>query len=492
MKAAQMGVTEAAINRAFYTLDVLQRDVLYVLPTAKGAGDFAKARFNTALALSPYLKSIFTDTNTIGLKQAGGVNLYIRGSRGSDDLVSIPVATLILDEVDRMDEAKIWLALERLSGHLEKEVLALSTPTVPKRGINKLYLQGSQEHYTFKCPHCGRRTELVWPDCVEIIGEGISDPRINETYLKCKECKHKLDHATKNEWLDLDNAVWVPTVECDDGHRSFYINQLYSFTVSPKELIMGYFRGMGDESAMVEFHNSKLGQPYVPPGGLITDEQMDAVVGTYSKEGLRPKWGGDRMICMGIDPGGLSHHVVIVEYFFDRYSSDLNVAATAKILWEGVVKGEYEEFDKLMREWQISGCVIDAEPHTNDARRFARRFPGYVNLCRYRAGRAGKEIQLAEEEGGAPVATVDRTNWLDASLGRFRSGRTKLPRDVSFEFREHMKNIVRTYERDELNNPCAVYLNTGADHFAHALNYAEIALPLAASFVTGADIKGFL
>ena len=33
MKAAQLGITEAGINRAFFTLDQLKRDVLYVLPT---------------------------------------------------------------------------------------------------------------------------------------------------------------------------------------------------------------------------------------------------------------------------------------------------------------------------------------------------------------------------------------------------------------------------------------------------------------------------
>jgi hypothetical protein len=35
-------------------------------------------------------------------------------------------------------------------------------------------------------------------------------------------------------------------------------------------------------------------------------------------------------------------------------------------------------------------------------------------------------------------------------------------------------------------------MTTGPDHMAHALNYAEIALPLAASIVTGRDIGRFL
>ena len=81
-KGAQLGVTEVAINRAFYTLDFLQRDVLYVLPTSLAASDFSKSRFSAALANSPYLRSIFSDTNAVNLKRAGGNSLYIRGSRG--------------------------------------------------------------------------------------------------------------------------------------------------------------------------------------------------------------------------------------------------------------------------------------------------------------------------------------------------------------------------------------------------------------------------
>ncbi len=492
MKAAQMGITEVAINIAFYKIDVCKKDVLYVLPTEKNAGDFAKGRFNVALLYSPYLKQIFTDTNTIALKQAGGITLYIRGSRGDSNLKGIPVSTLILDELDEMDQKQIWLALERLSGQLEKSVWAISTPTVPKYGIHKLFLQGSQEHYIFKCPHCSRQTELLWPDCVEVVGDTITDPRIKESFIKCKECQHKLEHGDKPNWLA--QGIWEPTADTDGSHRSWYINQLYSYTVTPKDIALAHFRGLGDEAAQCEFHNSKIGLPFIPDGGQVTEVELDTSIANYSKKdkGARPTVGGGRIITLGVDQGKLNH-AVVVEYFFNDYGYDINAISFAKVLWEGKVPGDdFEELDRLMREWQIMGCVIDADPQINDARRFARRFHGYVHLCRYRRGQTGKEISITEEEDGAPIATCDRTNWLDATLGRFHSDRIQLPMDVSFEFRDNVKNLVRTYEKDENNNPKATYITTGADHFAHALNYAEIALPLAASIVTGRNIGRFL
>ena len=82
----------------------------------------------------------------MGLKSTGRNVLYIRGSRGDSNLKSIPVSELVLDEMDEMDTHAVWLALERLSGQIEKHILAISTPTVPKYGIHKLYLRSTQEH----------------------------------------------------------------------------------------------------------------------------------------------------------------------------------------------------------------------------------------------------------------------------------------------------------------------------------------------------------
>lgn len=491
MKAAQLGVTEVGINRAFYVLDQCKRDVLYVLPTATIASDFSKARFTPALRLSPYLQNMFTDTNTVNLKQAGINNLYIRGSRGESNLVSIPVSELILDEVDRMDQREIWLALERLSGNVHKFVMGISTPTIPNYGIHKLFQSSTQEHFIFKCPCCSRKTELIWPDCVEIIGESINDRRCKESYLKCKECGGKLDHRSKPDWLS--SGVWeVTDQDSDPDIRGFYINQLYSFTVTPGELVVAHFRGLGDEMAAKEFYNSKLGLPFISEGAKVTEQQIDSCIGTHTQDENRPAVGGSRLITLGVDQGKWNYYTV-AEWFVDSMQNDINVAAKCKVLAHGkFTEDDWWMLGELMREWQVLTCVIDADPEINEARRFARKFFGYVYLCRYRRGQVAKEISVTDDDTGAPIATVDRTNWLSASLGRFRTNRITLPADVSLEYREHMTNLVRTYERDENNNPRATFVDTGPDHYAHTLTYAEIGLPLAASISTGEDVEKFL
>lgn len=63
-RAAQTGLTVTAM----YTIDALRRNVLYVLPTSLVAGTFSKGRFNPAINMSPYLQTLFTETDSVSLK----------------------------------------------------------------------------------------------------------------------------------------------------------------------------------------------------------------------------------------------------------------------------------------------------------------------------------------------------------------------------------------------------------------------------------------
>jgi hypothetical protein len=206
---------------------------------------------------------------------------------------------------------------------------------------------------------------------------------------------------------------------------------------------------------------------------------------------------------LGVDTGKWNY-AEVTEWFFDRYDLDLNVSAKAKVLFHHKFHEEDfdEELDRLMYDWQIQAAVTDADPKTMECRRFARRFPGFVWLCRFRRGVTAKEIAVTETENYAPIATVDRTAWFSAALGRFRKPRRiTLPRDISYEYREHIKAPVHTYvkegsleekRKNQTENLVAKYISIGTDHFALARVYSEIALPFAASVKTNEDIKKFL
>ena len=342
---------------------------------------------------------------------------------------------------------------------------------IPKYGIHKLFLSSTQEHFFFRCPHCGRLTELTWPDCIEIIGESVQDPRCKESFLKCKECQHPLDHKAKPHWLA--DAEWVATATNVDPHesRGFYVNQLYSSTVSPGELVIAYHRGQGDEAANKEFHNSKLGLPFIGTGAQVTDDMIDAALRITRSMIRGRQWAVRRCITMGVDQGKWNY--VSVWNGSSMMSSDINVAAIVKLLWFGkFLEDDWAMLNDLMREWQVLACVIDADPQINEARRFAEASTATSSLCRYRRGQSAKEIAVSEEDDrGAHSSPCDRTNWLSCTLGRFKTkpSRIMLPRDLTLEYREHLKSLVRTYEKDETGNPVATFVETGPDHYAHCL-----------------------
>jgi hypothetical protein len=458
-----------------FEVDYHGNDVMYLLPTDKAAMAFSKTRFSPAIKLSPYLANRFEDF--MEFKIAGTATLYIRGALGDINVKSTPVSRLVIDELDVMDERQIWLALERLSGHSDKIVWGMSTPTYPNVGIHKLYLKSTQEHFFFPCPHCYREIELTWPDSFALRGESVDDPKCHDSFLKCHLCHDMLPHEHKRIWLAP--ARWKATAhDADPDTRGFSLNQLYSPGVTPGEIAVAYHRGCGDEAARREFHNSKLGLPYIEDGTQVSDTHIDACLRDYSLSSTKIKVGDQSLITLGVDQGDF-HHWVAVKWELTDGKGDLSDRATGKVIGLGkVFRDDWDELKQLMRAYQVKMCVIDHNPQPTPARWFARQLAGYVWMCLYITGVSAREIITHEDDFGANVVKVNNTAWLSKTLGRVMGEGIQFPRDIPLEFRHHLKNLVRTYKKGNDGNYHAEYVNIEADHYAHALNYAEIALKI--------------
>lgn len=489
MKAAQMGFTETVLNLAFFTIDVKGQDCLYVLPSkTPDASDFSAARFDAALELSDHLRKLFSDVRNVGHKRAGAANLYIRGSQSRAGLKSIPVSTIILDELAEMVAENIPLALERTSGQEESDKLVwmISTPTIQSKNIDGFFKESTQEEYFFKCPSCTRYTLLSFPECLEITAEDFSDPRINESFLKCKECKNKLHHETKCDWLSNDNAKWIPQFS-DKNNRGFTISQLYSTRLHPSTVAISFLKGKSNPADETEFHNSKLGKTHAVEGARVTDVQIDECIREGQHKSTDPVVNGG-LITMGIDIGKRIHYEIDRWYLKGQPGPDANINAVGKLIKFGHVK-QFEELDQLMIQNRVLFAVVDANPERRKAFEFASRFYGRVKMCFYGRGISGKQINITKDQS-EPAITVDRTSWLDLSLGRFRTKTIHLPIDIDLEYREHIKALVRIYGKDKDGNPVGSYdkADSDQDHYAHARNYSEIALTLALAMGESRDI----
>lgn len=487
LKAAQMGFSETMLNMVLYTIDVKNKDCLYVLPSkTPDASDFSAARFDAALELSSHLAQLFSDVRNVGHKRAGSANLYIRGSQSRAGLKSIPVSLLILDEVEEMVQENIPLAMERLSGQLEKLIWMVSTPTIPNKGIHKYFMTTNQQEFFFPCPSCSRQINLVFPESLIITADDPSDPNLRNTHLICTECKCKLPHETKKSWLK--NAKYVaakPTITDKNGYT---VSQMYSTTVKPYELAESYFRGLTNPSDETEFFNSKLGKVHIVDGARVTDTMIQSCIKDHrTTDPVKPG-----IITMGVDVGKWLHYEIDYWNLNPKAISsiDMNMLAICKVIAIGKVKN-FEDLDLLMRRYCVLQCVIDANPERRKAFEFSMRFNGLVKLCFYGRGINGKQIKV-DMQTVEPTIMVDRTSWLDLSLGRFKNNTIRLPVDTSLEYKEHIKAPIRVYGKDANDNPVGSYEkgDNDEDHFAHARNYAEIALPFATSSAgVSQDIK---
>jgi hypothetical protein len=450
---------------------------LYILPSESDAGDFSSGRFDPALELSDHLSGLFSDVKNTGHKRAGDASLYVRGSRSKSKLKSIPAGRLVFDEVDEMVQEHIPLAIERASGQIRKSFDYISTPTIENFGIALLFEDSDPSIFTFRCPRCGKHTYLCFPDCLIITADDPTDGRIKDSHLICKECKNELPHGNKPDFLK--NGIWVPQVE-NKIARGFHINQLYSCTIQPYEIAQSYLRSLTNPADEQEFHNSKMGETHTVEGAKCTDEQFLACIS--EKNMLHGCNDANHLYTIGIDVGTYLN-VVIYQWHmgrgaFDNYTTDLHRFCTPRIILATKIK-EFEEIHEILHKYLVNFCVIDANPERRKALEFARDYPGKVRLCFYGNGSQKREITVSPDEN-EPTITVDRTSWLDITIPRFVKKKIVLPRDIGIEFQAHVTALTRIYEKDKDGNPTGRWVcGNAADHYAHACNYAEIALPLA-------------
>jgi hypothetical protein len=493
LKAAQMGFTEALLNISFFNIDILRKNVLYVLPTkTPDASDFSSSRFDAALDLAPHLRSLFSSVKNVGHKRAGSANLWLRGSNSRSGLKSNPAPIMVFDEYDEMNQENLVLAEERTSGQIgvaSWQIFKLSTPTSPEYGVSKYWETSDKRHFLFKCPHCSKYIELLFPDSLIITADSIDDPKIEESHFICIECKQKLEHEEKKYFLE--NGVWKPMSLQHTDVTGYHISQLYSSAdrARPSRLAKSVIKARSDLLEAQELYNSKLGLPYIAPGHRVTEEELVLAREKSTRIQASPAPKGT-LITMGVDIGEPYIYYEIDSWKNYRFTNDINMSAFCEVIVADKCLS-FNELGQLMKQWQVQMAVVDAQPERRLAYEFAQEFYGHVKLCFYAVNISGRLISVDKDDAAHKV-NVDKVSWLDAALGRFHNGTISIPKDISKEYCEHQRGLVRRYKQNNSGQTVSYYQKVGADHLADARCYNEIALPILASFVTNEDIKVFL
>ncbi len=498
-KAAQMGVTEYALNRSFYTIDQLRQNVLYVFPNERPAAmRFSKEKLRPAVDGSPYIKSLFSKSDSELIKTTKHDRLFVMAGCSRSSLKTYSAGLVVLDELDEMGDEDIGLALQRTDGQLGgKQHIGLSTPSIDGKGIDKFFEDTTQDYFFFKCPHCSKLVSLFYPECLVITADDPKDEAIRNSYICCPECRKELKHSEKP--AILANGQWVSKYPTRLRH-GFHISQLYSTVLEPWIIAEHSLRSEFDTVAKTELFNSRLGETFVADGAKITDDiikgnQRDFLNMSEDSE----KIGTYKLITMGIDVGQHYHNLIICGWkLIPGRGRNILEASEGRVLLFKKVK-DFDEIEALMRRWKPRMTVVDAQPDLKNASALAKKFSERCYACYYSTNKSTKAITVRaskDEEGEADgnSVSVNRSFWLGQTFDFITKGLMTFPKDLDLEFKEHLKSTVKVYKLDDKQNAYCDFLKKDStpDHYLHALNYAVIALGKSAGggqtqYVEGAD-----
>jgi len=433
-KGSQLGFTQAMLNIVIVKL-LNGFPSLYILPRDGAISDFSQARFNTIIKSSALADEANVDN--VHLKVLRGTALYLRGAGSREKLKEIPVRFLILDERDDMQQEMVALARERLTGSLNTQEFSLSTPRLPDTGIFKEYKVRDQYKYFLKCIACRHSQTLDLETNLDL----------EQGFFYCEKCKKQWNHNQKLNMLA--KGEWQ-LVQKGNGLVGDHLSQLYSPTMTAKNIQQNWQLAQGDEALLQVFYNSKLGLPYEAKGSRLTSELFDSCVDVVEMDGN---------FVMGIDVSISSPHYVVL---CKNTDCGLIVEQTFRATWQ--------ELPLLIQTYKPSAYVIDAQPETSRSKELVKDWQaGYY--CYYT--RSDKTINIDED---SHKVAANRTEFLDRVFTRFNQNRILVSSNCEHlqELKSHLKALVRCY-RVVRGLVEAYYTETDADHFCHALTYAEIA-----------------
>ncbi|HZC81734.1 MAG TPA: phage terminase large subunit family protein, partial [Nitrospiraceae bacterium] len=249
MKGAQVGGTIWGLLRSIHAC-MNGLTTIYYFPTKTDVLEFSKARVSPLIDENQFLSEIMNNTNTAGVKRIGAAPIYFRGMQSPVGLKSVPADMLVFDELDESDPHAKAMAKERLAHSDYKWVIELSNPSIPDYGIDEMYQQSDQRHWTLKCPGCGEWVCLD-REFPKRLGEEVRIilPRGDGTFYRaCPTCQKE---------LDLAQGQWVPVFPRRKIH-GYAISQMISSKVDPGDILREYLT----TTFAGNFYNMKLGMPY--------------------------------------------------------------------------------------------------------------------------------------------------------------------------------------------------------------------------------------
>lgn len=341
----------------------------YFLPDQAMAMIFSDVRFKPMVRSIPQIRPLWGEdpgaddgdkrkTDQKRVRSIGPSQIFFSYMQGATSTESIPMLGVVFDEVRKMLEGDIERAEERISHSPYPVNFKYSTAGYPDANIDKYFKQSDQRKFHSKCG-CPDGVVLAdsFPDCIGTFA--------GRTVYICPACNTVIENPRVGRWIAHNESS--KTI-------GYHIPQTLSCRQTPEKILRAFEEAMD----LQEFYNSKLGIAYLAPESRIVNE--DILRATVNPD---LQWQTRGVNCaMGIDQMGGFNVVKIRRWGPKDLATGLHKSQSVHI--EVIYADDpWERCDDLMREFDVSACVVDALPNINEARRFAQRWKGRAWLADY-------------------------------------------------------------------------------------------------------------
>lgn len=474
VKSAQVGATAVLIGFALFSAAAGAK-VIYYLPDDTLLPDHTNLRMKPVIDNVPWLAAMVANRDAVETVGIGKGVVYNRGLRSKMSKFSTPADILVFDEVNRADERDVFTALSRIEHSANPGIIYVSTPTLPGYGISKRYDEISDARSLMTtCPACGEKTTRDWLGGVvrrvdeygyELVDREWAEGCGRDVRVHCLKCGAFLDSDLSAEWV-----------------AAYPGREYHGYKVGPLDIgrhpVARYWLEfkdiIGNEGLLSIFLNERLGLAYAAAGAKLDVLNLDA-----AKQNYLPLASCDEPCVLGADIGQATGH---------RYGV-VHLASSRVI---AVGEADWPTLDGLYGKFKIVGAVLDGRPETTKAIEFQRVHPN-VYLAEYVIDAGGVYLDVKDREDVASKVTwarLDRTLACDRLVAAIRDRDLALPNNAASlgvpvlgkpynSFYAELMAPARGYENTK-TGPRAVWRESGADHYFHALVYALAAVNLVA------------
>lgn len=485
-KCSQVGLTELALRLVAAISAVTRSRVIYILPSARFAEKVSTDRFLPIIKDSPVLlEMLHADAKAAAMRKIGNSTAYFTGAAGSTQAISIPATHLIIDEEDFCDPVILGQYNSRLR-HAEEDpetglrgmIKRFSTPTLPGYGVSKHYEASDQKQYMVCCSKCNTwqvpsyYEDYVIPGYDSAIGEftktDLANPnyKVSEAYVKCQKCGHDL-------WADLINPErrqWVPKYP----ERTM----LSGYTVAPIDVphynkIPAIFRQLDEYNTIQDHRNFVLGLDYEDENNSFLMSVFENYTDAFQMKPDEARHLTLSGIRFGIDIGKVAH--IVIAKRISSNTEDLHVIHYERLSKDkGLLAKQIQE---LIDAYNPDTVVCDAGPDFSTPQILIENNQyGQVYGCQYHRSVSGAYTHL-DPDPDIGLVKADRSGTLSELMKRHNKGNIhycqseeELPL-----VKQHLKVTKKLVRPAEMGDLVVFPKPDKPDHYAHAMNYVNIA-----------------